>query len=79
MPSKVDDSKRSDPKIAAGRVLAQEPAAGSTARQPADRQVWVSTGPRATTSPNSPARSERRRSMWLTQTASMKRPFRGPV
>ena len=30
---KVDDTRRMDPKIAAGRVLAQEPAAGSTARR----------------------------------------------
>lgn len=30
---RVDDTRRPDPKIAAGRVLAQEPAAGSTARR----------------------------------------------
>jgi Uncharacterized protein conserved in bacteria len=29
---KVDETRRPDPKIAAGRVIAQEPAAGSTAR-----------------------------------------------
>src|SRR6266545_5579791 len=30
---KVDDTRRPDPKIAAGRVLAQEPGAGSIARR----------------------------------------------
>jgi beta-lactam-binding protein with PASTA domain len=30
---RVDDSRRADAKIAAGRVLAQDPAAGSTARR----------------------------------------------
>src|SRR5262245_42437395 len=30
---KVDDVRRPDPKLAAGRVLAQDPAAGSTTRR----------------------------------------------
>ena len=42
---KVDDAKRTDPKIAAGRILAQEPAAGSTARRQRTVRVWVSAGP----------------------------------
>jgi len=48
---KVDDAKRIDPRIPAGRVLAQEPAAGSTARQQRTVRVWVSAGPRAAAVP----------------------------
>ena len=42
---KVDETRRPDPKIAAGRVLAQDPAAGSTARRQRSVQVWLSAGP----------------------------------
>ncbi len=48
---KVDDTKRIDPRIPAGRVVAQEPAAGSTSRQQRSVRVWVSSGPRASTVP----------------------------
>ena len=34
---KLDDTRRVDPKISAGRVVAQDPAAGATLRQPAQR------------------------------------------
>ena len=43
---KVDDSRRPDPKIGAGRVLAQEPAAGSVARRQRSVKVWLSAGQR---------------------------------
>src|SRR3954449_8725356 len=33
LPLKVDDTRRPDPKVAAGHVLAQDPPAGSTARR----------------------------------------------
>ncbi len=48
---KVDESRRLDGKIAAGRVLAQEPAAGSVARRQRSIRVWLSAGVRAATAP----------------------------
>src|SRR2546428_5745669 len=48
---KVDDSRRQDPKVAAGRVLAQEPPTGSIARRQRTVRVWLSAGQRATTVP----------------------------
>ena len=41
---RVDETRRPDPKIAAGRVLAQEPAAGSIARRQRSVRVWLSAG-----------------------------------
>jgi beta-lactam-binding protein with PASTA domain len=55
----VDDTKRVDPKIAAGRVLTQEPAPGSTARRQRAVRVWLSAGPRATTLPAVTGESQR--------------------
>jgi beta-lactam-binding protein with PASTA domain len=48
---KVDDVKRLDARIPAGRVLAQEPAPGSTARQQRAVRVWLSAGSRAAAVP----------------------------
>ncbi len=56
---KVDETKRIDPKIPAGRVLAQEPEAGSTARSQRAVRVWLSAGPRATTVPAVTGETER--------------------
>ena len=56
---KVDDMKRTDTKIGAGRILAQEPAAGSTARRQRTVKVWLSAGPRATIVPVLTGESER--------------------
>ena len=39
---KVDDTRRPDPKIGAGRVLAQEPLAGSVTRRQRTLRVWLS-------------------------------------
>ena len=64
---KVDDAKRTDPKIAAGRILAQEPAAGSTARRQRTVRVWLSAGPRATNVPGVTGESERTAQLRLTQ------------
>src|SRR5262245_44747997 len=41
---KVDDTRRPDTKIAAGGVIAQDPAAGSTARRQRSLRVWLSAG-----------------------------------
>ncbi|HTU99937.1 MAG TPA: PASTA domain-containing protein [Luteitalea sp.] len=45
LPLKVEEARRSDPKVVAGLILAQEPAAGSTARRPRSVKVWLSAGP----------------------------------
>ena len=56
---KVDDARRTDPKIAAGRVIAQEPSAGSVARRQRSVRVWLSAGPRASTAPMLVGETER--------------------
>jgi serine/threonine-protein kinase len=48
---KVDDARRLDPKIAAGRVMAQDPAAQSTARRQRSIRVWLSGGVHSATAP----------------------------
>ncbi|PYR10651.1 MAG: hypothetical protein DMF99_11280 [Acidobacteria bacterium] len=64
---KVDDSRRQDPKIAAGHVLAQEPPAGSIARRQRTVRVWLSAGQRATTVPVLVGETERTARLRLTQ------------
>ena len=44
---RVDESHRADLKVGAGRVLAQDPPAGSVARRQRSVKVWLSAGPRA--------------------------------
>jgi len=48
---KVDDVKRIDQRIPAGRVLTQDPAPGSTARRQRTVRIWLSAGPRAANVP----------------------------
>ncbi len=55
----VDDTRRVDLKIPAGRVLTQEPAPGSTARRQRTIRVWLSAGPRAATVPRVIGETER--------------------
>jgi beta-lactam-binding protein with PASTA domain len=64
---RVDASRRPDPRIAAGRVLAQDPAAGSTARRQRSLKVWLSAGPRANTIPALTGESDRTAQMRLAQ------------
>ena len=64
---KVDDSRRQDPKIVAGRVLAQEPPAGSIARRQRTVRVWLSAGQRASTVPVLVGETERTARLRLTQ------------
>jgi serine/threonine-protein kinase len=56
---KVDDVKRLDPRIPAGRVIAQEPAAGSTSRQQRSVRVWLSLGARASNVPSVTGENQR--------------------
>src|SRR4029077_16577161 len=64
---KVDELRRPDPKIGAGRVLAQEPAAGSTARRQRSVKIWLSAGQRSATMPLLIGETERTAQLRLTQ------------
>src|SRR4051812_32967861 len=43
---RVDDARRTDPKIAEGRVALQDPAPGAEARRQRTIRVWLSAGTR---------------------------------
>jgi len=64
---KVDETRRADPKIAAGRVLAQEPAVGSIARRQRSIRVWLSAGQRSATVPKLVGETERTAQLRLAQ------------
>ncbi|MSO46327.1 MAG: PASTA domain-containing protein [Acidobacteria bacterium] len=56
---RVDDTRRPDAKIAAGRVLAQQPPAGSASRRQRGIRVWLSSGVHAATVPPLVGETER--------------------
>ena len=64
---RVDDVKRTDPKIAAGRILTQAPSPGAPARRQRTVGVWVSSGPRSATVPGVTGETERTAQLRLTQ------------
>ncbi len=64
---KVDDTRRPDPKIGAGRVLVQEPVAGSIARRQRSVKIWLSAGPRSATMPLLVGETERTAQLRLSQ------------
>src|SRR5688572_21239201 len=64
---KVDDTHRIDPKIAAGRVVAQDPPIGSTTRRQRSLKVWLSAGHRVTTVPALSGEQERSAQIRLSQ------------
>jgi serine/threonine-protein kinase len=64
---RVDESRRADAKIGAGRILAQEPAPGSIARRQRSIKVWISAGPRASTVPLLTGETERTAQLRLAQ------------
>jgi beta-lactam-binding protein with PASTA domain len=64
---RVDDARRADQKIEVGRVVIQDPPAGSTARRQRSVRVWLSAGFRAATVPLLTGESERSAQMRLTQ------------
>src|SRR6476659_1140256 len=64
---RVDETRRPDPKIAAGRVLAQEPAAGSIARRQRSIRIWLSSGQRSATVPKLVGETERTAQLRLAQ------------
>jgi serine/threonine-protein kinase len=64
---KVDETRRVDAKIGADRVLAQEPAKGSTARRQRTIKVWLSAGQRVNTIPTLRGETERTAQLRLSQ------------
>jgi beta-lactam-binding protein with PASTA domain len=64
---RVDESRRADAKIGAGRILAQDPAPGSIARRQRSIKVWVSAGARASIVPLLTGETERTAQLRLTQ------------
>jgi eukaryotic-like serine/threonine-protein kinase len=64
---RVDDARRTDPKIPAEHVVAQDLPAGSTARRQRSIRVWLSAGVRASTVPKLTGETERAAQMRITQ------------
>ena len=64
---RVDDTRRPDPKVAAGRVLAQDPAAGSVSRSQRSIRVWLSSGVRAAIVPPLVGETERAAGLRVAQ------------
>jgi eukaryotic-like serine/threonine-protein kinase len=64
---RIDDTRRPDDKVAAGRILGQDPIAGSTTRRQRGIRVWVSAGPRVIVVPRLVGESERAAQIRLTQ------------
>jgi serine/threonine-protein kinase len=56
---RIDPTRRSDPKIAANRIMQQDPPAGAAARAQRSIRVWLSAGPRTTTVPELIGQTER--------------------
>jgi hypothetical protein len=56
---KVEESRRSDPKVAAGQILTQDPQPGVRTRRQRSVKVWVSAGPRSSRLPAFIGESER--------------------
>jgi len=64
---KVEEGRKVDPKVPAGQIVAQEPAAGSRTRRQRGVRVWISAGPRSTIVPALVGESERTAQIRLTQ------------
>lgn len=64
---KVEEGRRTDPKVPAGQILAQEPQSGISTRRERSVKVWVSSGPRSTIVPALLGESERTAQLRLQQ------------
>lgn len=64
---RLDDTRRPDPTVPAGRVLAQDPPAGSTSREQRSIRLWLSAGPKGSTVPPLAGETERTAQMRLSQ------------
>jgi serine/threonine-protein kinase len=63
----VDTNGRADPRIPAGRIMQQDPPAGTRARTQRPVRVWVSTGPRLKSIPRMVGETERTARIRLDQ------------
>ena len=64
---KVEEGRRLDPKVPAGQIVSQEPAAGVSTRSERSVKVWVSGGPRSLVVPALSGESERTAQLRLQQ------------
>lgn len=64
---KVEEGRRVDPKVPAGHVMQQEPAAGATTRRQRGVRVWVSAGPRLANVPGVVGETDRTAQIRLQQ------------
>ena len=64
---RVDENRRSDPKVPVGRVMQQDPTPGMRARRQRTIRVWVSSGPRVITMPDLVGQTERTARIRLDQ------------
>ena len=64
---RVEEARRVDPKVKAGLILAQDPAANVNTRRERSVKVWVSAGPRASVIPALVGESERTAQIRLQQ------------
>ena len=64
---RVDDSRRVDPNVPAGRVAAKDPPPTSTARRQRSVKIWLSAGPRSATVPPLVGETERSAQLRLAQ------------
>jgi serine/threonine-protein kinase len=64
---KVEEGRRLDPKVPAGQIVIQDPAAGVRTRRERSVKVWVSGGPRSASIPALSGESERTAQLRLQQ------------
>ena len=64
---KVEEGRRLDPKVPAGQIVSQDPAAGVRTRRERSIKVWVSGGPRSMSVPALGGESERAAQLRLQQ------------
>jgi beta-lactam-binding protein with PASTA domain len=64
---KVEEARRSDPKVPAGQILTQDPQAGTRTRRQRSVKVWVSAGPRSSIVPAFIGESERTAQLRMRQ------------
>ena len=64
---RVDSVRRTDPTVAANRIMQQDPPAGAAARSQRSVRVWLSAGPRTTTVPELIGQTERTARLRLEQ------------
>ena len=67
---RIEEARRADARVREGRVVAQDPPAGVTARRPRSVKVWLSAGPAASTVPALMGQPERTAQL-LVQQASL--------